>query len=90
MDRLQSEARLKAIEHARSKAIEMSAALDMQLQSPLRISEARGVRPYPMAEAMALSAAPRNGRSGPSHAAGMLAVRAEITVVFEIKKIIQE
>jgi hypothetical protein len=43
-----------------------------------------------MAEAMALSAAPRNGRSGPSHAAGMLAVRAEITVVFEIKKIIQE
>lgn len=86
LSQLQSQARLKALEAARRKAIEMSETLGMALRSPLRISEVQGARPYPMAEAMAISAAPRNGGSGPAHAAGMLAIRAEVTVVFEIQK----
>lgn len=81
---IQAKARLKAIEDARLKAIEMAGALGMEVRSPLRISESHGARPYPMADAMVLSAAPRNGGSGPAHAAGMLAVRAEVTIVFAI------
>lgn len=83
---LQSKARLKAIEDARQKAVEMSETLGMALRSPLRISEAQSARPYALAEAMAFSVAPRNGGSGPAHAAGLLAIRAEVTVVFEIAK----
>ncbi|NCG09468.1 MAG: DUF541 domain-containing protein [Verrucomicrobia bacterium] len=84
LSQLQSQARLKAIENARQKAVEMAEALGMALRSPLRISDTKGVRPYPMAEAFALSVAPRNGGSGPAHASGMLAIRAEVEVVFEM------
>ena len=82
---IQAKARLKAIEDARLKAIEMAGALGMEVRSPLRISESRGARPYPMADAFAVSAASRVSESGPAHAAGMLAVRAEVTIVFAIQ-----
>jgi len=83
MEKLEDDARAKAAENARQKALLMTESLGVELGRVLRVTEPSG-RPYPLKSARAYEAV--SAVSAPQIEAGTMEVTADCEVVYEIRQ----